>query len=119
MLMAASTEDYGKARAMATDAVQSRAYLYPIKVQYKQYLMHYHGSFPIATDPAVNTIGHLLLHRPPQLMAAVARPSCSLWHAHSLCDWRHVCHYLPSSARCHGAFQRPISSVLDSPPHAE
>lgn len=33
MLMAASTEDYGKARAMATDAVQSRAYLYPIKVQ--------------------------------------------------------------------------------------
>lgn len=33
MLMATSTEDYGKARAMATDAVQSRAYLYPIKVQ--------------------------------------------------------------------------------------
>ncbi|KAK6451011.1 hypothetical protein ACSS6W_002307 [Trichoderma asperelloides] len=27
----ALTEDYGKARAMATDAVQSRAYLYPIK----------------------------------------------------------------------------------------
>jgi hypothetical protein len=33
MLMASSTEDYGKARAMATDAVQSRAYLYPIKVK--------------------------------------------------------------------------------------
>lgn len=33
ILMSTSTEDYGKARAMATDAVQSRAYLYPIKVQ--------------------------------------------------------------------------------------
>lgn len=70
MLMATSTEDYGKARAMATDAVQSRAYLYPIKV--KRLTQYYRHSSLIDTGLTINAVGNLLLHRPPKPMAAIA-----------------------------------------------
>ena len=108
---AVAKEDAQKVQALATEAFQSHAYLYPVKGQ--------SAPLPVPFRSYDLTPRRFLLLPLPQGTMETALVKASSYHHVELgCHHLHVLRSIPSTGRRHDFHLRTYSSFLSSTPYA-